>query len=274
MFAALRRVMPIAVTLALLAHSQAQADGALVYANACSGCHGAAGQGVPGVFPPLAGHVGGLYAAPDGPRHLANVLLFGMQGPITVAGTRYDGMMPGWFQLSDGDIAAVIDYVLTAWGDADAIDGYTAIETADVAAARRGGLSPQGVYERRPSLDAVAESNVAELSLATFAPEQIERIRRTYEIQCVECHGESFDGGLIGGPPLIGGAFLARWGGKPVGALYRYTQSQMPQGGPGSLSPQQYADLVALILSVNGHVAGAALPTDVAILDELAIRTP
>lgn len=260
----------------LTATASAQSDGAAVYAANCASCHQANGAGLPGVFPPLAGHVGDLYAAEGGPRHLANVLLFGMQGPIDVGGDAYDGMMPSWFQLSDEDVAAVLDYVMTAWDDAAALDDYVPISVEDVTAARRGGLSPQGVYERRPTFgDTAAEADVAELPLATVSQAQIDRIAPLYGRRCAECHGDTYDGGLIGGPPLTGAAFLNRWGGQPVAALYGYTSSRMPQGGPGSLSAQQYADLVALILSVNGHpVDGDDLSPDLEALEGVGIRNP
>jgi mono/diheme cytochrome c family protein len=272
-----RRIRSLAlVTFLALPIVLAQSDGAAVYATYCSSCHQADGAGLPGVFPPLAGHVGDLFAAEEGPRHLANVLLFGMQGAISVDGTDYAGVMPGWFQLSDADIAAVLDHVMTAWGDADALDAYVPISVEDLAQARRGGLSPQGVYDRRPDLgSADDEAETVELPLATVSQEQIERIQATYERLCVECHGESFDGGLIGGPPLVGAAFLNKWGGRSVDALFLYTQSQMPQGGPGSLSPQRYADLVALILSVNGHPIGdEELLPDLDRLQGVGIRAP
>lgn len=254
----------------------AQADGATIFATNCAACHQAEGAGLPGVFPPLAGHVGDLYAAEEGPRHLANVLLFGMQGAITVDGADYAGVMPSWFQFSDADVAAVLDHVMTAWGDADALDAYVPISADDVAQARGGGLSPQGVYDRRPDLGGADDgAEGVELPLAAVGQEQIDRIQATYERLCVECHGESFDGGLIGGPPLVGGAFLNKWGGRSVGALFRYVQAQMPQGGPGSLSPQRYADLVALILSVNGHpISDEDLMPDLELLDGVGIRTP
>jgi mono/diheme cytochrome c family protein len=272
------RLRPAVAALAMLFTSVAvaQPDGAAIYGASCAGCHQATGAGIPGVFPPLAGHVGDLYAAEGGPRHLANVLLFGMQGPISVGGVDYAGIMPGWFQFSDAEIAALLDHVLTAWGDADALGGYEPIREDEVAAARRGGLSPQGVYERRPSLATSDEAAEAvELPLATVSQAQIERIWGTYDRLCLECHGESLDGGLIGGAPLAGRAFVAKWGGKSVASLYAYTVAQMPQGSPGSISARQYADLVALILSYNGHPIGDAdLTSDAALLESVGIRAP
>jgi alcohol dehydrogenase (cytochrome c) len=63
--------------------------------------------------------------------------------------------------------------------------------------------------------------------------------------------------------------------GRSVATLYTYTKTQMPQGGPDSLPPQQYADLVALILSVNGHEAGEVeLRGNEEVLEGVGIRSP
>jgi len=276
-WSALHRLLLLGAAALLVPIGHAQPDGAALYAASCAGCHQATGAGIPSVFPPLAGHVGDLAAADGGRRHLANVLLFGMQGPITVAGADYSGVMPGWFQFSDDEIAAVLDHVLTAWGDADALDAYAPISAAEVAEARRGGLSPQGVYERRPQLDGAAdvEAEAVALPVATVTQAQIDRIRGTYDRLCQECHGDDLDGGLIGGAPLVGRSFLNKWGGQSVAALYAYTVAQMPQGNPASISATQYADLVALILSYNGHpIAETGLTSDPTLLESVGIRTP
>ncbi len=266
----------LAVVCAFSTLAAAQADGGAIYAANCAACHGAAGAGIPGVFPPLAGHVGPVYAAEGGPRHLSNVLLFGMQGPISVAGQDYDGVMPGWFQMDDEQIAAVLDHVLTAWGDDQELDAYQPITVDEVATARRGGLSPQLVYQRRPVLEDASEGEeAAELTLASFTQAQVDRILPVYMSLCEECHGDDFTGGLIGGPPLRGFAFINRWGGQSVAGLYTFTKSFMPQGSAGSLSDQQYADLMAMILNANGHAAGEVeLPGDLSVLQNLGIRSP
>lgn len=269
-----RRALLIA-TLGLLGASvHAQADGAAVYQSTCQSCHQAGGQGVSGVFPPLGEHLAEIYEAEDGPRYLANVVLFGIEGPIVVEGATYNGIMPSWFQLGDDEIAAVLNHVMTNFGAHEALtQEFTPYEEDDVAAARRGGLSPQLVHQRRPDLgDSAGEATSDVLPKATFSQIQVDRIRPIYDRQCMECHGAGLDGGLIGGPPLRGAYFEQRWAGRPVAALFRYTQAQMPLDRPGSLNPQQYADLVALILSVNGHEAtGTELSADPAALEDIGI---
>lgn len=48
---------------------------------------------------------------------LANILLHGVTGPITVAGKSYEGAMPAFRQLGDAELAAVASYIRSAWGN-------------------------------------------------------------------------------------------------------------------------------------------------------------
>lgn len=108
-------------------------DGEAVYAN-CSGCHQATGAGIPGAFPPVAEHAANLYNAVgdvSGRDYLVQVILNGLQGEIEVDGATYNGVMPPWPQLSDGEVAAVLNYILGSWeNDAivEAFEPYTAEE--------------------------------------------------------------------------------------------------------------------------------------------------
>lgn len=88
------------------------AIGAEVYVRNCSSCHGPAGAGLAGAFPPLAGHAADLAALDGGRELLIDTLLYGLQGPIQVAGNNYAGVMPAWPQLGDEQIAAVLDHLL------------------------------------------------------------------------------------------------------------------------------------------------------------------
>ena len=93
----------------------AAADGAAIYAARCAACHQATGPGLPGVFPPLAGSE--WVTGPD--ETLAAIVLHGVSGPLTVRGAAYDGAMPGFAaQLQDAELAAVLSFVRTQWGNA------------------------------------------------------------------------------------------------------------------------------------------------------------
>ncbi len=120
-----------------------------VFASNCVGCHQANGQGLPGAFPPLAGHAAEVYAA-GGREYLPQVLLYGLQGPIQVEGMTYNGVMPAWGHLSDDQIAAVINHVVAELGDAP--EGFVPYTADDVAAHRGDGLSSADVHGVRDQL--------------------------------------------------------------------------------------------------------------------------
>jgi mono/diheme cytochrome c family protein len=126
--------------------SGADVDGSQVFANQCSACHQPDGKGVAGDFPPLAGNKD-LFI-----DHLfpALVALNGLEGKIDVHGATYDGVMPPFGHLSDDKVAAVINYVRNAWGNAD-LGGESAapMTTDEVKAAREKGLSSQQVHAYR-----------------------------------------------------------------------------------------------------------------------------
>lgn len=86
-----------------LTGAQAQAaDGRQLFLDNCSACHQVTGKGIPGAFPALAGSKVALGPAPAA----AGIVLNGKGG------------MPAFRDdLSDADIAAVLTYVRSAWGN-------------------------------------------------------------------------------------------------------------------------------------------------------------
>lgn len=124
-------------------------NGNAVYGTHCVACHQATGQGIPGAFPPLADHAVDVYAA-GGREYLMDVLLFGLQGSITVNGMTYNGLMPAWQQLSDDDIADVINHTLTAWDTPP--DDFVPYQAADIESQRGKGLSATDVHGLRDQL--------------------------------------------------------------------------------------------------------------------------
>jgi len=83
----------------------------------CVACHQATGLGVAGQFPPLVESEWVLTEGWHGDNHLIRVLLHGLQGPIQVKGATYNGAMPPWKQLKDDQIAAILTYIRSEWGN-------------------------------------------------------------------------------------------------------------------------------------------------------------
>ena len=111
--------------------------GAKVYRNQCAQCHQADGNGVLGVYPPLVasnwvtGH----------PQVVSRILINGLNGPIIVKGSNYNGNMPAFgssgLDLSDKDIAGVITYIRQEWGNsASDVTAATIAEYRDLYAGR------------------------------------------------------------------------------------------------------------------------------------------
>ena len=105
----------LALTLAA-SPAMAQQDGQAVYAANCAACHQASGAGIKGAFPALAGDP---FVAGD-PAPLIGRVLAGKAGMPAFAAS-----------LSDDQVAAVVTYVRSAWGN-----GGGAVTPAQIAAAR------------------------------------------------------------------------------------------------------------------------------------------
>lgn len=101
--------------------------------NNCMGCHQADGRGLAGQFPPLDGSE---WVVGD-PDTLVRILLHGLGDQITVAGERYNGVMPAWGRLDDQSLAGVMTYIRNAWGNrADEITGEQVAHNRELSAGR------------------------------------------------------------------------------------------------------------------------------------------
>lgn len=97
--------------------AQADGGGATLFADNCMACHGAGGIGIPGVAPPL--NLAPFWQAlgPKAPEYVAGVLTAGLTGRITAGGQLYVGVaMPEQGHLSDAELAAIAEWLLTSHG--------------------------------------------------------------------------------------------------------------------------------------------------------------
>ena len=85
--------------------------GARVYDRHCATCHGEQGQGVPGIYPALAGNRAVLLSDPT---NLVQSVLYGGYAPATAGHPRPFGMPPFVLELEDRDIAAVLTHLRMA----------------------------------------------------------------------------------------------------------------------------------------------------------------
>jgi len=110
-------IQPIAEAAPAAAATGGSVDGAALYAEHCAACHGPEGKGQGDIFPALAGNTN--LADTD---MVIDTVLHGRQGTAMVAWGE---------QMDDDQIAAVINYVLSAWGNS-----FGSVTAEDVAARR------------------------------------------------------------------------------------------------------------------------------------------
>jgi len=122
--------------LALAAGLAGAQDGKAVYDAHCAACHQPDGAGALGLAPPLAGTLGQRMAVPAGRQYLAGIVISGLAGKLEFKGVVYEGIMPAWPQLSDAELAAALNYVLSAFNAADLPAGHQPIAAEELAAPR------------------------------------------------------------------------------------------------------------------------------------------
>ena len=135
-FDSTKAVIPGAATASAAGGAAAAPNGAELFTR-CAACHQASGLGVPGAYPPLAGSEW-LNNNPEVP---IRIVLHGLQGDITVKGTKFNNAMtPFGDQLSDAEIAAIITYERSSFGNASS--KITAEQVASVRAATKTQTTP------------------------------------------------------------------------------------------------------------------------------------
>ena len=102
-----------------------------------------------------------------------------------------------------------------------------------------------------------------------YSKEQAHRGETLYSENCLMCHGADLLGGEMA-PPLIGGTFQSNWNELTLGDLFERIRVSMPLTAPGSLSRQQYADILSYMLAKDNFPAGKSdLPTQTESLKEI-----
>jgi nitrite reductase (NO-forming) len=102
--------------------------GKQIYESYCKTCHQANGQGIPGVYPPVA-----KADFLQDKKKVIHALVFGLSGPIVVNGKKYNGVMPP-APYNDKDLAAVLTYVYNSFGNPGGV-----VTPEEVAAVRKAG---------------------------------------------------------------------------------------------------------------------------------------
>ena len=125
-------------------------------------------------------------------------------------------------------------------------------------------LVSAGARAARAQQDTSASAKPALSTLSdVYTEKQAARGEVTFRNVCLNCHAVS---------DYTGEVFKTKWVGGTAFDLFEIIRSSMPEHEPGSLSRQQYADLVAYLFKLNDLPAGKTeLATDKAGLQAVKI---
>jgi mono/diheme cytochrome c family protein len=103
-----------------------------------------------------------------------------------------------------------------------------------------------------------------------YTDAQAMRGNAIFDMRCALCHGEMLEGAA--GPPLAGDVFLGPRDSQPLSDVFDKINATMPADSPGTLEPQQVADLLAFMLQANRFPAGKTeLAPAAALLKQIAV---
>lgn len=145
----------------------ALADGQAIFVSHCATCHQLTGKGVPGIYPPLAASVGRFVQIPGGRAYLIHTVLNGMGGKIQVGSDTFEGDMASWSQLSDQEIADVLNYVLAAFNGKLLSRDFKPLTAAEVKVARARRFSSDQLHAEHDALLKAVQAKTAEPSHGT-----------------------------------------------------------------------------------------------------------
>ena len=126
-----------------------------------------------------------------------------------------------------------------------------------------------------PSFSGLAQAPAGGRSVwdGVYTAEQSKHGEPLYGQHCASCHGTMLEGGEMA-PALAGGAFNANWNGLSLGDLFERIRISMPQNSPGSLSRQQYVDILAVMLGAGEFPRGKTeLPRETEVLKQIAFES-
>lgn len=127
-------------------------------------------------------------------------------------------------------------------------------------------LSTVAGYTELPQQASVQQNGV-------YTDAQARRGEALYAKHCSSCHGSQLQG--ASSAALTGSRFMAKWDNHTVDELYYITRTQMPYGAGGTLTQQQYIDIVAYMLKANGFKSGnRELVANATSLKQIKIEAP
>lgn len=115
-----------------------------------------------------------------------------------------------------------------------------------------------------PAPAAAAEPAAAAAPAAYFTQEQATRGRNVFRSVCSECHYTT---------EFSSDDFRYSWRRRTADDLHSYIVDAMPEDAPGSLSSQEYLDVMAYILDLNDYPTGST-ELNAEVLPDISLAGP
>jgi S-disulfanyl-L-cysteine oxidoreductase SoxD len=98
-----------------------------------------------------------------------------------------------------------------------------------------------------PGIFAAGQPGARSTNDGVYSEEQASRGQSIFKSQCTACHDAA---------RFTGEGFIKNWAGQPMADIFALVSTTMPEDNPGSLTPQQYADILSFFLRLNGFRHG------------------
>lgn len=99
-----------------------------------------------------------------------------------------------------------------------------------------------------------------------YSAEQADRGVELYKRKCASCHAPN---------RFTDDLFYTSFAGKPLWEMFDVISDTMPEDDPGGMKAEEYADVIAYLLKLNGFPTGATdLPTSKDALSAILMEKP
>ena len=116
-----------------------------------------------------------------------------------------------------------------------------------------------------------ADGQDAAIWKGVFSPPQVERGKGTFTGLCRRCHADDLAGSRRG-PALRGETFISNWEAQDLKRMFDKIRDTMPPDNPGSLTDDEYLEVMTYVLQANGYPVGTEELTAEATEDILVMR--
>jgi mono/diheme cytochrome c family protein len=95
----------------------------------------------------------------------------------------------------------------------------------------------------------IAGQDAKTTNSGVYTAAQSERGKKTFEAKCTACHDTA---------RFTGEIFFESWNNKTMKDIWDVASGTMPEDNPGSLKPNEYADILSYFLQLNAFPTGDA----------------